>query len=120
MRSSPDFAVLNLFCNLGSLANAAAQVVQLCTANLTIADNLKLCNVGGMYREGLLNADAVRDAANGNRLVDARVLHRDDDALKYLDTLAVTLLDLGVYTNSVADLELGQIALELLLRQNLY
>ena len=111
---------LNLLCNLCSLTNAATQVVQLCTANLTIADNLELCNVRGVYREGLLNANAVRNAANGDGLVDAGVLHRNDDALEYLNTLAVALLDLCVNLYGVADLELGQIALELLLRQNLY
>ena len=114
------FRKSDLLCNLGSLAYAAAQIVQLRTANLTIAYDLELSNVGGVYREGLLNAYAVRNAANGDRLVNAGVLHRNDDALEYLDTLAVALFDLSVYTYGVTDLEFGQIALELLLRQNLY
>ena len=65
---------LNLLCDLGSLAYATAQVVQLSTANLTAANNLELSNVRGMYREGLLYAYAVRNAANGYGLVYASVL----------------------------------------------
>ena len=85
---------LQLLCDLGSLAYAAAQVVQLSTANLTAANNLELSNVRGMYREGLLYAYAVRNAANGYGLVDAGVLVSDDGALEYLNSLAVALLDL--------------------------
>ena len=58
-----------------------------------------------MYREGLLNAYAVRNAANGYGLVYASVLLGNDDALEYLNTLAVALLDLCVYLNGVADLQ---------------
>jgi len=109
---------LNLLCDLGSLAYATAQVVQLSTANLTAANNLELSNVRGMYREGLLYAYAVRNAANGYGLVYASVLLSNDDAFEYLNTLAVALLDLCVYLNGVADLQSGQIALELLLGQD--
>ena len=114
------FCLLDLFCNLCSLAYAAAQVVQLVTANLTVADNLELSNVRGMYREGLLNAYAVRDAANGYGLVNTSVLLGNDDALEYLNTLAVALLDLCVYLYGVTDLESRQIALALLLGQYVY
>ena len=96
---------LNLLCDLGSLAYAAAQVVQLSTTNLTAANNLELSNVRGMYREGLLHAYAVRNAANGYGLVYASVLLSNDDAFEYLNTLAVALLDLCVYLNGVADLQ---------------
>ena len=88
---------LNLLCDLGSLAYATAQVVQLSTANLTAANNLELSNVRRMYREGLLYAYAVRNAANGYGLVYASVLLSNDDAFEYLNTLAVALLDLCVY-----------------------
>ena len=80
---------LNLLCDLGSLAYATAQVVQLSTANLTAANNLELSNVRRMYREGLLYAYAVRNAANGYGLVYASVLLSNDDAFEYLNTLAV-------------------------------
>ena len=73
-----------------------------------------------MYREGLLDAYAVRDAANGNRLVNASVLLGNDDALEHLNTLAVALLDLSVYLYGIADLQNRQIALELLLGQYFY
>ena len=54
-----------------------------------------------MYREGLLYAYAVRNAANGYGLVYASVLLSNDDAFEYLNTLAVALLDLCVYLNGV-------------------
>ena len=106
--------------DLGSLAYAAAQVVQLRAANLTAANDLELSNVRGVYREGLLDAYAVRDAANGNRLVNASVLLGNDDALEHLDTLAVAFLDLCVYLNGIADLQLRKVVLELLLGQYFY
>src|SRR5699024_9411291 len=105
------------FCNLGSLAYAAAQVVQLGAADLTVAHNLELCNVRGVYRERLLNANTVGNTAHGNRLIDARVLLVHDNALKNLNTLAVAFLDLRVYLNGITDLKLRQVALELLLGQ---
>ena len=71
-----------------------------------------------MYREGLLYAYAVRNAANGYGLVYASVLLSNDDAFEYLNTLAVALLDLCVYLNGITDLQSGQIALELLLGQD--
>ena len=111
---------LQLLADLGSLTDAAAQVIQLGTANLTVADNLELGNVRGMYREGLLDAYAVRDAANGNRLVNASVLLGNDDALEHLNTLAVALLDLSEYLYGIAALQSRQIALELLLGQYFY
>ena len=70
-----------------------------------------------MYRERLFNAYAVRDAADGNRLVNAGVLLGNDNALENLNTLAVAFLNLRVYLNGIADLELRQVALELLLGQ---
>ena len=92
---------LNLLCDLGSLAYATAQVVQLSTANLTAANNLELSNVRGMYREGLLYAYAVRNAANGYGLVYASVLLSNDDAFEYLNTLAVVATTVSSQTSAV-------------------
>ena len=75
-------------------------------------------NVRGVYREGLLDAYAVRNAANGYGLVYASVLLSNDDAFEYLNTLAVALLDLSMYLYGIADLQSRQIALELLLGQD--
>ena len=84
-----------------------------------MADNLELCNVRGMYREGLLNADTVRDTSDGNGLVDAAMLHSDNGTLEDLNSFAVTFLDLSVYLDGIADLELRQVGLDLLVCENL-
>ena len=107
----------NLLGNLSSLTYAAAQIVQLSTANLTAAHNLELRYVRGMYRERFLHAYAIGNTADGNRLVYTGVLLGNDDALENLNTLTVAFLDLRVYLNGITDLELRQIALELLLGQ---
>ena len=108
---------LELFCNLGSHTHAAAQLVQLGAANLTVAHNLELRDVRGVYREGLLDAYTVGNTADGNRLVNAGVLLGNDDAFENLNTLTVAFLDLRVYLYGIADLEFRQVALELLLGQ---
>ena len=108
---------LELFCNLGSLTHAATQIVQLGAANLTVAPNLELRDVRGVYREGLLDAYTVGNTADGNRLVNAGVLLGNDDAFENLNTLTVAFLDLRVYLYGIADLEFRQVALELLLGQ---
>ena len=66
-----------------------------------------------MYREHALDADAVRDAANRERLADARALTADDDAFEHLDTLAGTLDDLCMDADRVTRCELRDIRAEL-------
>ena len=83
----------------------AAQIVQLGAANLTVAHNLELRDVRGVYREGFLDAYTVGNTADGNRLVNAGVLLGNDDAFENLNTLTVAFLDLRVYLYGIADLE---------------
>ena len=47
-----------------------------------------------MYREGLLDADAVGNASDGEGLGDAAAVLGDDSALEELNSLAGTLFDL--------------------------
>ena len=72
-----------------------------------------------MDGESLFHADAVGHAANGNGLLDAAMLSRDDGALKDLDSFAGTFLDLGVDLNGVADAEIGRVFLQLSVSQML-
>ena len=74
-------SVLQLLADLGSLTDAAAQVIQLGAANITAAHGLDLLDEGGVDGEHLLHADAVGEAANGEGLLQTAVLLRDDDAL---------------------------------------
>ena len=53
-----------------------------------------------MDGEHLLNADAVRNTADGDGFLNAAMLLGNDGALKHLDTLARAFLNLHVYANS--------------------
>ena len=76
-----------------------------CTSYFTLSDNLDVVYERGMYRPGLLNADAVGVLTYGEGLSCAAVLSLDHGSFKYLDSLAVTLFDLVVDLNGIANVE---------------
>ena len=88
--------LLNLFSffDTSSFTRKVAQIIEFCTTDNTLAENVDLLDAREMYREHTLNADTVGDAANRERLTDTRALTADDDALEHLDTLPGTLDDL--------------------------
>ena len=59
-----------------------------------------------MNRPGLLYADAVGVLTNGEGLSCAAVLSLDYGTLENLDSLAVTLFDLVVYSYSITNMKL--------------
>jgi len=69
-----------------------------------------LSTLGGVNREGSLDANAERLLAHGERLVQASALSVDDGALEDLDSLTSSLDDAEVHLHGVASLELGNIA----------
>ena len=69
---------LHSFLDLGSLAHTVAEVVELGSADLALADGLDLHDAGGMQQEHLLAADAVGDTADGEGLLQAAMLLGDD------------------------------------------
>ena len=64
--------------------------------------------------EHALDAEAVRDLADGERGVQAAVLLGDDHAFEGLHALAVAFLHLDVDDHRVTGAELRQLALDLL------
>lgn len=110
-RSLGDDALLDL----GGLADAITDVIELRAADDAVTDDLDTADGGAVVRESTLNADAVAHTANGEGLADAAALHLDNDALEVLKTLTGALDDLDVNADCVADLKLGQICTELLL-----
>ena len=100
---------LQLFPNLGGLAHAVAQIVQLSPANHAVADHLDFVNGGGMDGKYLFYADAVGDAADRNGLLNTAVLLGNDSTLVDLDALAGALLDLYMYPDGVAHQNRGQL-----------
>ena len=75
-QGAPSFKCLKskLFLDLSSLTHAVTQIVQLSPADLTSTDGLDLLDHRAVEGEDLLHADAVRDAADGEGLVDTAVL----------------------------------------------
>ena len=105
--------------DLGLLAHAVAQVIQLRAADLAAADRLDGDDGGRVHREDLLAADAVADAADGDGLVDAAVLLGNDGAVERLVADAVAFLDTHGHADGVAHVHLGKLGLHVLLGQSL-
>ena len=109
----------DLFLNLRSLTNSAAQVVQLCTSNLTVTDGLNVYYVGGVDGESLFNTAAVRNSSYSESSGNACTVLSDNSALEKLDSLSGTLFDLVVYTYSVTNVYGRKLLLQLLVSKSL-
>ena len=68
-----------------------------------------------MYRKYLLTSNAVGNAADSDRLIDAAVLLGNDSAFKSLISLTVAFLNANGNANCVADVHLRQFRLHILL-----
>ena len=71
-----------------------------------------------MYGEDLLAAYTVGDAADGDSLVDAAMLLSNDGAFECLVALTAAFLYANGDTDGIADVELGQLGLHVLLTEN--
>ena len=74
----------DLLLDLGGLAEAVAEVVELRTADLTAANGIDLHDARRMNGENLLAADAVAQAADGDGLLNAAMLAGNDRSLERL------------------------------------
>ena len=110
--------LLKLLLDLGGLAHAVAQIVQLGAAHAALADNLHGLHVGGVQGEHALHTYAVGNAAHGEGLADAAALAGDHGAFELLDTLPVAFTDVHVHADGVTDGELGDLSLERVLRDS--
>ena len=104
-----------LFLDFRSLANLLAQVVQLCATNVATTNDFNLVNLRRMNREGALDADREADLTDGERLAAGVTMTADDVTLEHLNALAVTLDDAVMDLDVVANVELRNVLLELLL-----
>ena len=104
-----------LFLDLCGLANLLAQVVQLSTTDIAPAGHLDLVDLRGVNREGTLNADAGADLANGEGFARGLAMTTDNVTLEHLDTLLVALGDAIVDSHGIANGELRDVLLDLLL-----
>src|SRR5438105_12320984 len=108
VKSSP------LFAERGCLANSFAEEVESRAARVPVADELDLLDARRVDHEGALDADAARDPADGDLLVDAAVTHAEHGALEVLKALAVPFNDAHAHAHGVSGRHPGQIGLQLL------
>src|SRR5512134_1896020 len=75
----------------GGLADPVAEEVELRASCNAVTDHLDLLDARRVHHEGALHADAARDAANGDLLVQAAAAHAHYGALEDLDPLTGSL-----------------------------
>ena len=72
--------LFELFLDLGGLAHAVAQVVQLGAAHTALTNHIHGLHVGGMQREHPLHTYAIGNTANGEGFADAAALGNGQSA----------------------------------------
>src|SRR5437660_11965496 len=103
-----------LFAQSGGFTHALAEEVERGPACVAVPDELDLLDAGRMHHKGALDADAARDPADGDLLVDAAVTHAEHGPLEVLKALAVPFDDPHADAHGVSGPDLGQIGLQLL------
>src|SRR5438477_10090959 len=103
-----------LFAKTGGCTYALAEAVERGPARVAVPDELDLLDAGRVDHEGALDADAARDPADRDLLVDAAVTHAEHGALEVLKALAVPFDDPHADAHGVSGPDLGQIGLQLL------
>ena len=88
-------------------------MIELGAADLTFFYKVDLCDTGGMERENTLDANTIRDLADGERLIHTGTTTGNNDTLKMLDTLLVAFDDADRHVYGITRTELGYILTEL-------
>ena len=109
---------LQTLLDLCTLTDTVTKVIELCSANLAATNSLNRDDGRRVYREDLLTAYTVGDTANGDGLVDAAMLLGNDGAFESLVALTAAFFYADGDTNGIADVELGQFGLHVLLTEN--
>lgn len=102
------------------LADQAAKVVHASSHRLRFLFDFDLGDIWAVDREYLLDAFAIRNAANRERLLNTGALASDHDTGKHLDTTFFAFSYQGVYLDTVAYLERRDFGLELFFRKFVY
>ena len=102
------FEDLALF-DLGGLADAITQVVELGATYATEALGFDLQHAGAVIREDALDAFAFNDAANGKATIHATVASNlaDNSAGEDLNALFVAFFNAGMHVNGVTNIEVS-------------
>lgn len=99
-----------LLADLCLLAAKCTQVVELCAAHVTAADELDVIDDRRVDWELTLDSHLERNLANVERLANPVTVTADNDALENLDTATVTFNNVYVNLHRVADAEVGNVA----------
>ena len=110
---------LSAFADASSLTDLVAEIIKFRSSNATVADHFELRNIGGVNREGSLNANTVADLAQRYRFSNTAVLAGNADPFEDLDSLFATLTNLHVSTNRIASNDAWQICFQALLSHTL-
>src|SRR5207253_4594080 len=98
-----------LFLDLGSLAGAVPQVVELGPTDVAPGHGLDAGDDRRVDGKRPLHTDAEADLADGEGLPGAAPLAADDRTLEDLDSLAISLDDAHVHLQGVARPEVGDV-----------
>ena len=86
---------LEFLLEAGALTAAIAEEVQTAAANLAVAFHNNLVDAGGAGQESTFDADPVgRDTTDGESGIRTVVMSVENDTLEFLNTFAVSFLDL--------------------------
>src|SRR3954464_10338137 len=96
----------------GRLAGEVTEVVKLGAANAAATHDLDLSDHRAVERKDSLDADAVRDLANGEGRADSTAALGDADALEGLDSFLVALANSDVDAEGVTGPERGNVVAE--------
>ena len=108
--NSGFFAVVEVFLDAGFLAFQVAQVVQLALTDITAALDRHGVDGGTVGLEHALDAETVRDLADGESGIQTAVLDGNDHAFVGLHALAIAFFDFDVDHDGVAGTEVRQLA----------
>ena len=97
----------------GSFAAEVAEIIELGTADIAEHDDFDLGDLGAVNGESTLNADAVRDFANGECFTNATAAATNHGTLVNLDTFFVAFANFCVNANTVTDAEIRAVGLNL-------
>jgi len=112
---APGNSVLALFADLGSLADAISQVVQLGAADVATDRPLHLGHDRRVHGERSFHTNTEAELADLERLVDAGATAGNDNAFEDLDAFFIALDDTHVHLDRVSSLEFGNVVPKALL-----
>jgi hypothetical protein len=98
--------------NASGLTNPIAQIKQLSSPYSTTTNYNDVVYLGGVQQKNPLHTNALENAPDSYGLVDPTVAASNDDPFVGLHPLLVAFLNFDAYLNGVADVQFGQVALE--------